>query len=204
MTGGERVEVPASLAGKRPGEDAGASSSGYFGFQHGWVARHALEMADPTCKLQWILCEWHTDFILGWAGSFAPVSVKHREPNSGHWTIATMFSDGGLETLYARWRELGRPAQCRWVTNGGLNGECRALSEACAAADREAINAWVDKHGYRFAGATRADVVEFLSALRIDNDSSRSKEPARRSDRQCGSTGTAQARPQCSRGSSGI
>lgn len=168
--------VPGSLAAKRPGEDAGATSSGYYEFQYGWVTRHALEMTDPSCELKWLLCEWHTDFILGWADSFTPVSVKHREPNSGHWTVATLFSDGGMSTLYTRWHELGRPPQCRWVTNGGLNTECQALAKACAATDGEGFNAWFDKHGFRFDGASRPDVVAFLTALRIDNDSSRAKD----------------------------
>jgi hypothetical protein len=176
MTEETRVAVPLSLGGKRPGEDAGAASSGYYEFQYGWVARHALEMTDTSCELKWILCEWHTDFVLGWDDSFAPVSVKHREPNTGHWTVATLFSDGGIDTLYTRWDELGRPAQCRWVTNGGLNTDCQALAKSCAATDCDAFEAWFDKHGFRFNGATRADVVAFLTALRIDNDSSRSKD----------------------------
>lgn len=164
--------VPASLASKRPDEDAGATSSGYYEFQYGWVARHALEMSDPTCDLEWILCEWHTDFILGWTTAFAPVSVKHRESNSGHWTIATLFSDGGMLTLYRRWHELGRPEQCRWVTNGGLNPECRALAKACASADTGALDEWLGKHAFRFVGASRADALAFLLTLRIDNNSS--------------------------------
>lgn len=134
-----RGAVPHSVAGKRPGEDAGATSSAYYEFQYGWVARHALEMTDPSSELKWILCEWHTDFILGWAESFTPVSVKHREPNSGRWTVATMFSDGGLDTLYRRWDELGRPAQGRWVTNGGLDSECQALAKACSESDTSAL-----------------------------------------------------------------
>jgi hypothetical protein len=168
--------VPASLASRRPDEDAGATSSGYYEFQYGWVARHALEMSDPACDLEWILCEWHTDFILGWATTFAPVSVKHREPNSGHWTIATLFSDGGLLTLYRRWHELGRPKQCRWVTNGGLNTECRALAKACSSIDTGALQDWLDKHAFRFDGASRSDALAFLMSLRMDNNSSRTND----------------------------
>lgn len=168
--------IPSSVATVRPTEDAGATSSGYYEFQYGWVARHALEMTDEASGLKWILCEWHTDFVLGWADSFAPVSVKHREPNSGHWTIATMFSEGGLHTLYTRWCELGRPPMCRWVTNGGLNAECRKLQTACASTDAAEFKKWFDKHGFRFDTAKLADAVAFLTALRIDNDSSRSKD----------------------------
>lgn len=171
-----RGPVPTSLASKRPEEDAGATSSGYYEFQYGWVARHALEMSDPACDLEWILCEWHTDFILGWATSFAPVSVKHREPNSGHWTIATLFSDGGMLTLYKRWHELGRPRHCRWVTNGGLNTECRTLATACASTDTRALDEWLDKHAFRFVGASRFDARAFLMALRMDNNSSRTSD----------------------------
>lgn len=164
--------VPPSLASTRPSEDAGATSSGYYEFQYGWVARHALEMSDPTCDLEWILCEWHTDFIFGWSDLFAPVSVKHRESNSGHWTIATLFSDGGMLTLYRRWDELGRPNQCRWVTNGGLNPDCRALAKACSSTDTGALDDWLCKHAFRFDGASRSDALAFLLALRIDNNSS--------------------------------
>jgi hypothetical protein len=176
MTQEDLETIPPSVANVRPAEDAGATSSSYYEFQYGWVARHALEMTDEGSGLKWILCEWHTDFVLGWADSFAPVSVKHREPNSGHWTIATMFSEGGLNTLYARWRELGRPTMCRWVTNGGLNGECKRLQAACAATDVAQFKKWFAKHGFRFEKAKCADVVAFLTALRIDNDSSRSKD----------------------------
>lgn len=176
MTDEDLTAIPASVASLRPAEDAGATSSGYYEFQHGWVARHALEMTNATTGLKWILCEWHTDFILGWADTFAPVSVKHREPNSGHWTIATMCSDGGLGTLYLRWCELGRPSQCRWVTNGGLNAECRTLQAACAATDVAELKKWFSKHGFRLGAAKQSDAVAFLTALRIDNDSSRSKD----------------------------
>jgi len=176
MTDEDLTAIPASVASVRPAEDAGATSSGYYEFQHGWVARHALEMTDGTTGLRWILCEWHTDFVLGWADSFAPVSVKHREPNSGHWTIATMFSDGGLLTLYTRWCELGRPSKCRWITNGGLNAECRKLQAACAATDVAEFTQWFAKYGFRLGKAKEVDVVAFLTALRIDNDSSRSKD----------------------------
>lgn len=176
MTEERREPIPASLAGKRPSEDSGATSSAYYEFQYGWVARHALEMTDPSSGLKWILCEWHTDFILGWVDSFTPVSVKHREPNSGRWTVAKLFSDGGMKTLYDRWHELGRPTQCRWVTNGGLDTECQALAKACAGVDHGALASWCDKHRFRFDSATRADVIAFLTALRIDNDSSRTKD----------------------------
>lgn len=168
--------IPKTIASTRPVEDVGASTSGYYEFQYGWVARHALEMSDPSSDLQWILCEWHTDFILGWADSFAPVSVKHREPNSGLWTVATLFGEGGMLTLYKRWDELGRPKQCRWVTNGGLNTECRALARACSSSDVAALKECLDKHLSRFAGVSRADTMAFLVALRIDNNSSRTKD----------------------------
>ncbi|MCZ4498336.1 MAG: hypothetical protein JWQ74_889 [Marmoricola sp.] len=169
--------IPQSLAGSPPGEDSGASTAGWYEFQYGWVARHALEMTDPSNSLVWILCEWHTDFILGWAdGTFCPVSVKHREPNSGRWTIATLFSDGGMLTLYERWDGLGRPAHCRWVTNGGWDTDCNKLAKACASSDTENQEAWLDSNAFRFTGASRDDVRAFLLALRLTNDSPRTKD----------------------------
>jgi len=165
--------VPRELLQTRPEEDSGTTTSGYYEYQYGWVAQHALEMTNATSGLEWILCEWHTDFILGWGSAFAPVSVKHREPNSGRWTVAKLFSDGGLLTLYKRWLGLGRPAECRWVTNGGWDTDCAALASACAPGDCDALNSWLDDHAWRFDGESRDDVRDFLVCLRMNNNSAR-------------------------------
>jgi hypothetical protein len=163
--------VPDVVVQTRPIEDSGSVTSGYYDYQYGWVAGHAFEMLRESTGPEWILCEWHTDFILGWGSSFAPVSVKHREPNSGRWTIATLFSDGGLQTLFARWLALGSPAECRWITNGGLDTECRHLQAACQSVDRAALAEFTERHGWRFDHADSDTVGAFLACLRINNES---------------------------------
>jgi hypothetical protein len=164
--------VPDVVVHTRPIEDSGSATSGYYDYQYGWVASHAFEMLRESTGPEWILCEWHTDYILGWGSSFAPVSVKHREPNSGRWTIATLFSDGGLQTLFARWLALGCPAECRWVTNGGLNAECLQLQAACRSVNRAGLAEFVEQHGWRFEHDDTDKVEAFLACLRISNESS--------------------------------
>lgn len=157
-----------------PDEDAGSSTAGYYEFQYGWVAKFCLDMAAGQGELEWILCEWHTDFILGWHSTMAPVSVKSREPNAGAWTLAKLFSDGGMLTLYRRWLALGKPRECRWITNGGMNGECQRLQQMCRKEDAAAIKVWIGHHKYRFGQEVEtADLLAFLRALRIDNDGPR-------------------------------
>jgi len=127
-------------------------------------------MARTGAGLAWVLCEWHTDYVLGWNdGARSVVSVKHREADSGFWTIARLFSDGGMGTLYQRWAEGGRPAESRWVTNGGLDIDCRKLLNACASDDRDSLQTLAVDLAPRFA-VTEDEVLAFLRTLRISND----------------------------------
>ncbi|MFB4288963.1 hypothetical protein ACBI99_15070 [Nonomuraea sp. ATR24] len=157
------------LLGREPVEDAGSDTARWYEFQYACVARHCLDMAVQDTALSWILCEWHTDYALGWQnGDVSLVSVKHREANSGYWTVPRMFSDGGLKSLFDRWKECGKPQESRWVTNGGLDAECRDLQAACAEASNTAIGALSPSLASRFNTSTNL-AQEFLATLRIVN-----------------------------------
>lgn len=155
---------------RAPIEEAGSRTAGWYDFQYGCALRHCLDMARPGSGLEWVLCEWHTDFALGWSdGERTLVSVKHRELDSGFWTVARLFSDGGLDVLFRRWDECGRPAECRWVTNGGLDANCRRLKDDCSSRDKRRLQSQARMLSGRF-GADAAVVIDFLSCLRVDSD----------------------------------
>ncbi|MCO5987395.1 hypothetical protein NE235_14915 [Actinoallomurus spadix] len=136
-------------------------------FQYRCATRHCLEMIKPESGLAWILCEWHTDYVLGWQdGAKSIVSIKSREPDSGFWTIARLFSDGGLGTLFERWIECGRPRESRWLTNGGLDQDCRSLRDACSS--NKGIETHITDLKDRFK-ASESDTRAFLNSLRIYN-----------------------------------
>ncbi|MFC9973219.1 hypothetical protein ACFVH6_20240 [Spirillospora sp. NPDC127200] len=169
VTPGEPVELD-PLLGRRPVEDAGAATARWYMFQYRCATRHCLEMINPDSSLAWILCEWHTDYVLGWQdGTKAIVSIKNREPDSGYWTIARLFSDGGLGTLFDRWNECGRPQESRWLTNGGLDIECRSLRDACSSRSSTSISQQATTLKERFS-ASKPDTEKFLQSLRIYSD----------------------------------
>jgi hypothetical protein len=163
------------LLDRAPAEDAGSDTARWYTFQYGCALRHCMDMVRPGSGLAWVLCEWHTDFALGWTdGARTIVSVKHREADSGVWTVSRLFSDGGLSTLLDRWNRCGRPQESRWVTNGGLDVECRRIQNACASSDAASLREMVIHLSGRFRGDDSNfdhDTIEnFLSGLRIDSD----------------------------------
>lgn len=164
---GEDFSTPSPLSAP-PTEDAGARTIGYYEFQFGCVAAFCLQM-DRETGPAWVTCEWHTDFIVGWATEFMPVSVKHREADTGRWTIATLFSDGGLRTLFDRWKALGKPRECRWMTNGGLDSDCKNLQRSCSEGGGDALREIADQYAWRFGGGVSNDeVYEFFCAVRFE------------------------------------
>jgi hypothetical protein len=69
-----------------------------------------------------------------------------------------------------RWDECGRPNECRWITNGGLDVECRKLRDKCASGRLMETELLANELASRF-GQPEKDVNVFLSSLRIDNNS---------------------------------
>ena len=72
-------------------------------------------------------------------------------------------------TFMNRWDECGRPSQCRWITNGGLDVECRALRDKCASGRWIETEPLANDLASRF-GQPVKEVATFLSVLRIDNE----------------------------------
>lgn len=157
------------LIERTPVEDAGSATARWYRFQYAVATRYCLDMARADSSLAWVLCEWHTDYALGWKNNTRAIaSVKYREPDSGIWTVPRLFSDGGFATLMDRWLDCGQPAECRWMTNGGLDISCRKLSTVCSLGRLESIEGHAEALAERF-GHSKQDVTKFLGALRMDS-----------------------------------
>jgi hypothetical protein len=164
------TDGPALILERAPAEDAGAATARWYSFQYATAVRNCLAMVASVSSVTFILCEWHTDYVIGWQDkSCALVSVKYREPDSGAWTVPRLFSEGGLAVFMRRWLECGRPKESRWLTNGGLDVDCRQLRDACAGGRQSSVRDFAQDLAARF-GQAAADVAAFLSTLRLDSN----------------------------------
>ncbi|MGY5013214.1 dsDNA nuclease domain-containing protein [Streptomyces sp. 900105755] len=151
-----------------PAEDSGSDTGDRYRFQYQAIARHCCEFG--SSELLWILCEWHTDYILALSGNrYVLVSVKHREKSQGSWTIARLCGDGGLDTLCARWMECRKPDQARLVTNGGLDPTAKKLAKACAAGDTRLLAEFSEQLYTKLGCTDSNEAQEFLARLRIED-----------------------------------
>lgn len=165
---GSREDPPLGVS-VAPSDDAGSQTAQWYEFQYHAVARHCCQSVFDEIGIRLILCEWHTDYVLVYDDDrFSLVSVKHREKATGRWTIATLCSDGGLATLRQRWDDCGRPAECRLVTNAGLDPKAKALKEACARSDHNEISAQAVDLCSRLQ-CTTEEAAAFLRCLRIED-----------------------------------
>ncbi len=160
-----------------PVEDAGRDTATWYGYQYTCAARDCLLMLTDG-PVDWVLCEWHTDFVRGRPSGVLPaytlVSIKHRDPDQGAWKLSDLPTRGGLATLLLRWREAGRHPDCAWTTNGGLrpgNMEARNLAttlESPACPERSAV---LRKYAALMRPGLGADddaeAADFLNALTI-------------------------------------
>lgn len=152
-----------------PEEDSGSETADRYEYQYQVVARHCCELG--SSELKWILCEWHTDYILAFSNDrYALVSVKHREASQGHWTLKRLCDDGGLKTLCARWRECRRPHQTRLATNASLDREARRLARACANSEMAALTRFADELQGNLGCDSAHQALEFLTHLRIEHE----------------------------------
>ena len=113
-----------------PVEDSGSETLDRFEFQLHCISRYCIDLLDPAADLDAVVCEWHTDaLLLRPRGRLAMVSVKHRESTRGPWTLYTLCDpdQGGLGTLFTRWRESSRPSECRFVSNAGLDRDRKSV-----------------------------------------------------------------------------
>ncbi|MFF1608794.1 hypothetical protein ACFVYA_13535 [Amycolatopsis sp. NPDC058278] len=121
-------------------DDAGANTFDLYQWQAGMAAadglalyRDALDgqgVLDPDCD-DYVLCEWHEDWVVGSGDLMELVSGKHRSADVGAYTtVNTLADDGGLAHLFNRWFALGQKPMCRLVTTGGLKaGVARELKK---------------------------------------------------------------------------
>ncbi|MBY8863543.1 DUF4297 domain-containing protein [Nocardia sp. CA2R105] len=119
-------------------DDAGATTADLYEWQAAMAAadglslyRDALDeqgLLDPTCD-DYILCEWHEDWVVCSGDAMELVSGKHRSADVGAYTtVNKLANDGGLAHLFNRWFALEQKPLCRLVTTGGLTvGPARDL-----------------------------------------------------------------------------
>ncbi|MET9259509.1 hypothetical protein [Amycolatopsis sp. NPDC004079] len=124
-------------------DDAGANTADLYAWQAAMAAadglalyRDALDeegVLDPSCD-DYVLCEWHEDWVVGSGEVMEIVSAKHRSADVGAYTTVAMLADGGgVAHLFNRWFALGRKPKCRLVTTGGLKaGPARELRDLTA------------------------------------------------------------------------
>jgi hypothetical protein len=125
---------------------------------------------DPT---RWVLCEWHTDFVVGSAEHVTLVSVKHRTADQGPWRLTELAGAGGLSVLYARWAATGGQHECRLATNAGFYpraGDARDLQrllETAPPIDDPALDAFADRLAVPLGAHERTATLRFLASLRF-------------------------------------
>ncbi|GAB2954154.1 dsDNA nuclease domain-containing protein [Streptomyces sundarbansensis] len=162
------MDVPWELL-HEPEEDSGSDTADRYEYQYQVAARHCFEF--DRGELQWVICEWHTDYILSLSDNrYVLVSVKHRELNQGLWTINRLCDDGGLKTLCARWRECRTPYQTRLATNGALDRDAKRLSRACARSELSALQEFARDFAVKLGCKTSDEALQFLLSLRIESE----------------------------------
>lgn len=117
-----------------------------------------------------VICESDEDYVINQEEPEF-VSVKHREPDQGVWTITGLCSEGGVSHLFATWRAKGKAVRCRLQTNAGLKtgkSEARALERACADRDEQKLRAFAENLQDKINAESVDEALDFLHALRIE------------------------------------
>ncbi len=110
--------------------------------------------------------EWSTDYaVIAQNDSVELVSVKHRDPNQGEWTVGELRKQDVIRGLYDAWNLQGRDATCLFESNAGFQGApARALLRACSTADSHSI-ANATPHLARLIDVSHDEARIFLSQL---------------------------------------
>lgn len=152
----------------RPGpEDAGAETLARFEFQICLTALECVRLLSDPDALE-IVCEWWEDYVILRASGMELVSVKHREPSQGPWSLATLVEAGGLKHVFERWKDSGRSARCRLSTNAGLRSGALEAAAVQRAAEGGGDSGVVDVLVERLAAVSREEVESFLESLVIE------------------------------------
>jgi hypothetical protein len=131
-----------------PPDDAGAEAQARFQYQIELATAACLQMLAGE-PIEEVICEWHEDYIVTWAGYPRELtSVKHLEGDQARWTLNALVADGGLKHLYDRWVATGERCTVRLQTNSGLRRDGDAgpghLAEACKSGDSDALDSWAE------------------------------------------------------------
>lgn len=118
-----------------PREDVGAATQSRYRYQWECTAATCIAMLVEE-DIIGVTCEWHEDYVISYRQRrLELVSVKHRQPDGGPWSLADLCNAGGLAHLFDRWQSADDRTTCRISTNGGLkpgSREARQLAEACS------------------------------------------------------------------------
>jgi hypothetical protein len=121
-----------------------------------------------------IVCETYEDYIVFYeSGEIELVSVKHRDPSQGAWTLATLSTDGGLKHLLVNWLRSERTARCRLQTNGGMKTgrrEAAHLASACRLQRNDELEEAVVSLKKYLGPIGDEDIRTFLEALLIEDE----------------------------------
>jgi hypothetical protein len=149
-------------------DDSGSETLARFDFQMHLAALECVRMLADDTVLH-IVCEWAEDYVIARTTGLELVSVKHREPSQGAWTLAAILEDGGVKHLYRRWAENGRDCRCRLQTNAGLAVGKQGGSQLRSAHVGERNPDALTKIGSGLGTDDIDDVVRFLQALVVED-----------------------------------
>ena len=66
--------------------------------------------------------EWATDYVVRTRdGGHELVSVKHRDPHQGDWTLSRLKQSRVFTDLFRHWRANGKSSYCTFESNAGRN-----------------------------------------------------------------------------------
>jgi tetratricopeptide (TPR) repeat protein len=90
-------------------------------------------IANLTCdEIDLFVTEWATDYVVrARDGGQELVSVKHRDPHQGEWTLSRLKQSRVFTDLYRHWRANGKSSYCTFESNAGFEGPARKIHVAC-------------------------------------------------------------------------
>lgn len=153
-------------------DDTGSETLSRYTFQELLASQAVVEML-AGAPIERIMCESDEDYVIGWKAEPPEfVSVKHREPDQGEWTLNALCSDGGLKHLFETWKKSGKSIRCRMQTNAGLKtgqGEARRLADGCRDEDVTVPMSYLPGLMAKLGAESEEEVAAFLVSLRIQD-----------------------------------
>lgn len=151
-----------------PAEDSGVMTMGWYRYQHAVTAARCIELLLTGAT---VVIEWHTDCVVIGGDIARLVSVKHREPGKGAWTISSLCDEGDLGTLRKRWMQRGKIGPCELLTNAGFSSsvksDARTLVNLLAVGNAAAVPDDIVARLAASFDCSPDEVREFLDVLTI-------------------------------------